>query len=142
MSELQNDIVQQLAILNRDVAALLNQRLAVHQLSANNYFYLLKLLENPGIVQSDFDRLVNLNQSTVTRGVNGLVKSGYVEKVPGKDRRSQQLFLTPIGEALAKEVDQIVTDVNQKLALQFTDDSTLTVIKTLQATVAKLEAEN
>ena len=141
MPKLQNDIVQQLAILQREVTTLLNQQLAAYQLNANNYFYVLKLLENPGVTQSDFDQLVKLNQSTVTRGVNGLVKSGYVLKVPGKDRRSQQLYLTPAGEKIARSVSHVIATINQELALQFKDQTTLEVIQQLQTQVATLKAD-
>ncbi|MGO3610188.1 MAG: MarR family winged helix-turn-helix transcriptional regulator [Enterococcus sp.] len=107
--------VQRIAMLNQEITNLLNQQLQFPAINANNYFYLLKLLDNPGITQSDFNALIKVNQSTITRAINSLVEKGYIEKLPAKDKRSQLLQLTPLGTETAQGIKLEVDALNQHL---------------------------
>lgn len=71
------DLVQQIAILNNTVTTTINQRLKPYGLNASNYFYILKIAEHPLISQSQLNDLIQMNQSSVTRSVNNLIKPGW-----------------------------------------------------------------
>lgn len=132
MENTTHDLIQQLAILERAASQLLNKELKPLQLNANNYFYILKLYDNPNIIQSDFNDLVNLNQSTVTRSINSLVDIGFVEKKIAEDRRSQYLSLTIKGEKLAEKLKDKVNNLNKELNFKVDKSSSFSVIKQLQ----------
>lgn len=113
------DLVQQLAILDRQVASTINIKLKPFGLTANNYFYLLKLKDNPNIISSDFNRLVQLNQSSVTRAINSLVEDGLVIKsVSEHDRRSDHLQLTETGLLIAEQAERVINELNHDLNIQ------------------------
>lgn len=132
MENTTHDLIQQLAILERAVSQLLNKELKPLQLNANNYFYILKLYDNPNIIQSDFNELINLNQSTITRAINSLVDTGFVEKKIAKDKRSQYLLLTMKGENVAGKLKDKVNNLNKELSFKVDKASSFSVIKQLQ----------
>ncbi len=67
------DFVQQVAVLNL-VITNRTEILAPYEVNASNYFYVMKIGKNPGITRSDFNQLVHLNHSSITRAVNHLIK--------------------------------------------------------------------
>ncbi|MCD2257066.1 MarR family transcriptional regulator [Lactobacillus sp. CC-MHH1034] len=123
------DLVQKIAILNHELTNYLNTLIDFPGISANNYFYLMKLYQEPGITQSDFKALVQLNQSTVTRAVNALIKLGYIRQRPTKDRRSQKLFLTTSGQKVAEALIELLQRINQDLLSTTNVDARLMQIR-------------
>lgn len=134
--------VQQLALLNHEIINHLNKTLNFPHINANNYFYLLKLLDNPGITQSDFSTLVKLNQSTITRAINSLAEHGYVEKQPAADKRSSFLKLTSLGEQTASKVKKIIENLNDQLLLSESLSTLNHAFSNIQETLQKLQDKN
>lgn len=110
------DMVQQVAQLAAELEQQLNHRLKPLDLTAGNYFYLLKIAANPGIMQREFSEVVHVNPSTITRAVNHLIDQGLVDKKSHpRDGRATRLFLTSNGEQVASQVQVIIDEVNQQL---------------------------
>ncbi|GEK27727.1 MarR family winged helix-turn-helix transcriptional regulator [Furfurilactobacillus siliginis] len=110
------DMAQQVAQLAAELDQRLNQRLKGLNLTAGNYFYLLKIAANPGIMQREFSEVVHVNPSTITRAVNHLIDQGLVDKKSHpRDGRATRLFLTSMGEKIAEQVQVVVDEVNQQL---------------------------
>ncbi|MHC5249194.1 MarR family winged helix-turn-helix transcriptional regulator [Enterococcus sp. LJL90] len=131
-----NDLIQQIAILERDISKRINELLKPLGLNSNNYFYIIKLDDNPNITQKDFTPLVKLNQSSVTRSINSLVEQGLVKKEISQDKRSHLLSLTDEGKRIADEVKLKIDQLNQKLLFAAEKDSSYEIIKKLQSLLA------
>ncbi|MHC5375220.1 MarR family winged helix-turn-helix transcriptional regulator [Enterococcus sp. LJL120] len=131
-----NDLIQQIAILERDISKRINELLKPLGLNSNNYFYIIKLDDNPNITQKDFTPLVKLNQSSVTRSINSLVEQGLVKKEISLDKRSHLLSLTDEGKRIADEVKLKIDQLNQKLLFAAEKDSSYEIIKKLQSLLA------
>jgi DNA-binding MarR family transcriptional regulator len=81
------------------------------------------VLENPTITQHELSELVFKDNASVTRIIDLLIKAGYLEKETNpEDRRKLKLHVTKSGEAIIKNVQEIVLqnrskalkDVNQE----------------------------
>lgn len=131
-----NDLIQQIAILERDISKRINELLKPLGLNSNNYFYIIKLDDNPNITQKDFTPLVKLNQSSVTRSINSLVEQGLVKKEISLDKRSHLLSLTDEGKRIADEVKLKIDQLNQQLLFAAEKDSSYEIIKKLQSLLA------
>jgi DNA-binding MarR family transcriptional regulator len=82
------------------LAVLDNELQAEHGLSLGDYEVLHFLSEAPGnaIRMSELAERLHLSPSGITRRVDGLVKSGLVERRPcPSDRRGLNAVLTPLG---------------------------------------------
>lgn len=55
---------------------------------------------NPGRTQIDLAQAAGLDRSTLTLMLDQLSKKSWVERRPGADRRSFNLYITPEGQAL------------------------------------------
>ena len=116
------DLVQQIAQLNEQILKYLNKVLAPYGVNSGNYFYVMKIHDNPGIVQSDFNELVNLNPSSITRAVNHLIADGLVEKkAHPTDGRATTLYLTELGEKRVVKITSTVNKVNRDILAQNPD---------------------
>lgn len=110
------DFVQQVAILNLVIVTQISEDLAPYEVNATNYFYVMKIGEEPGITKSVLNQLVYLNSSTITRAVNQLTKKGLIKQVVNpNDRRATQLYLTEKGTRLNRGIDRYIGQLNTEL---------------------------
>ena len=82
------------------LAMLDNDLRAEHGLTFGDYEVLVHLSEEPGhaIRMSELAGRLHLSPSGITRRIDGLVKSGLVERTPcPNDRRGSNAVLTPLG---------------------------------------------
>lgn len=124
------DFAQQIALLNLVITTQITQNLAPYEVNASNYFYIMKIAENPGISKSDFNNLVHLNHSTITRAINQLSKKGLIEQsIDPDDKRSTKLFLTKKGMRLNRGIEQYMQQLNEKLMDRLAPNSDETLAK-------------
>jgi DNA-binding MarR family transcriptional regulator len=87
-------------------------RTAVHRLPPQQFWFLVNLRERPGISQVELAERVRSDAPTVSRAVFGLTRRGLVRGAPDPaDRRRMQLFLTPAGQRLAKELAAVAAEI-------------------------------
>ncbi|GAW98461.1 MarR family transcriptional regulator [Secundilactobacillus mixtipabuli] len=124
------DFAQQIALLNLVITTQITQNLAPYEVNASNYFYVMKVGKNPGISKSDFNNLVHLNHSTITRAINQLSKKGLIEQsIDPDDKRSTKLFLTDKGMRLNRGIEQYMQQLNRKLMDRLAPNSDETLAK-------------
>lgn len=117
------DFVQQVAVLNLVIVTQISEDLAPYEVNATNYFYVMKIGEEPGITKSELNQLVYLNSSTITRAVNQLGKKGLIKQViDPDDRRATQLYLTEKGTRLNRGIDRYIKQLNAELMNRLAPD--------------------
>jgi DNA-binding MarR family transcriptional regulator len=82
------------------LATLDNELQAAHGLTLGDYEVLVHLSEAPNraIRMSELAARLHLSPSGMTRRIDGLVKSGFVERRPcSNDRRGSNAVITPLG---------------------------------------------
>ena len=84
--------------LFRDFAA------TVAELSPGRVGILLLIEANPGVTQSRLARAVSLERSTMVGVLHTLEARGLVERRRGADRRTNGLWLTPLGRSLVSRL--------------------------------------
>lgn len=120
------DLVQQVALLNLIIMSQVTEDLAPYEVNATNYFYVMKVAENPGISKSDFNDLVHLNHSTITRAINQLTKKELIrQSVDPKDKRATNLYLTEKGMRLNRGIELYIKRLNAELMDQLAPDEVL-----------------
>lgn len=68
---------------------------------------------NPGCGQTELGRALEINRASTMEVVNALSLVGAVERRSGRDKRSNALFVTAIGEALFEQFDEISIKVDE-----------------------------
>jgi DNA-binding MarR family transcriptional regulator len=82
--------------------------MAAHGLVAPQYGMMFLLdLEGP-MTQNELGAYVAVDKATMVRMIDGLEEKKWVLRVPSpKDRRANQLRLTPAGKQIIKRLDQL-----------------------------------
>jgi DNA-binding MarR family transcriptional regulator len=86
------------------------------KITVDQWLIIKVLMENPGISQQNIAEKAFKDNASVTRIIDLLVKSKYLDrKVNPKDRRTSILKVTPDGEDIINKVQDLVLQ-NRKMA--------------------------
>lgn len=89
-----------------------------YKITIDQWLTIKSILENPGISQQEIGEIVFKDNASVTRIIELLVKSGYLEReINPLDRRKSNLKVTPEGESIIEKVQSLVYQ-NRKTALE------------------------
>jgi DNA-binding MarR family transcriptional regulator len=73
-------------------------------LKVTQYSMLVNIMRNPGIAVTELAKLLLMDQTTVTRNLRVLEKTGYISMNPdGSDSRVKRIRITDIGQAKVDE---------------------------------------
>jgi DNA-binding MarR family transcriptional regulator len=100
--------------LFRDFAA------TVAELSPGRVGILLLVEANPGVTQSRLAQAVSLDRSTMVGVLHALEGRGLVERRRGEDRRTNGLWLTAGGRALAASLKRRIQQHERRVAARLT----------------------
>jgi DNA-binding MarR family transcriptional regulator len=105
------------------------------KITVDQWLIIKVLMENPGISQQNIAEKAFKDNASVTRIIDLLVKSKYLDrKVNPKDRRTSILKVTPDGEDIINKVQDLVLQ-NRKMAQI---GITIEELENLNATLKKI----
>lgn len=112
----------------------LNVHLAKHQLYSSQWGVLDFLIKKGPHTLVGISNYLTVEKPTVTRMFQKLSELGYVEAVPGKDKREKKIKLTELGENVCADV-YIMIEQFQKEALQGISEEEQLEVSRILATV-------
>src|SRR5699024_7486572 len=117
------------AKFNRKIRLSLNRELLKYGLNEANFYYLFVVINNPRINQVKMIKVLDREQSIVTKQIYNLIKKGRVIKRKSKtDHRQTELYPT------SKTLDNIddITEITEKVSAQVTSNLSEKKSATLQ----------
>jgi len=110
--ELQAAFTAELASANRKLRALVDERARDMGLTLSRARLLMQLAKADGPIQSDLADLLDIEQPTLVRLLDGLERTGMIERraAPG-DRRARRVFLTEAARAQAEDILAFLTEL-------------------------------
>ena len=110
--ELQAAFTAELASANRKLRALVDQRARNMGLTLSRARLLMQLAKADGPIQTDLAGLLDIEQPTLVRLLDGLERTGMIERRAAEgDRRARRVFLTPVARAQAEDILAFLTDL-------------------------------
>ena len=107
------------AKFNRKIRLSLNRELLKYGLNEANFYYLFVVINNPGINQVQMIKLLDREQSIVTKQISNLVKNGWLEKRKSTtDHRQTELYPT---SKILDNIDEI-TEITEKVSAEVTSN--------------------
>jgi len=89
------------------------ERLKDCDIDVGQFFFLRYILKHQGISQEEIAGNLYLDKTTVSKGVNQLVKRGYIQKKTNpKDKRQNRLLITQKAVQMEGKIDTIYQDIN------------------------------
>ncbi len=112
------DILREIGMIERCFESIANIEFKDYGLAKNQYIYLVRICENPGIIQERVADMLKVHRSTASRAIEKLKKAGFITKK--KDKDNNKIFKLYPTESGAKmyallENEEIYSD---KIALQ------------------------
>lgn len=94
-------ILREIGIIARALDSIANIEFRDIDLARGQYLYLVRIAENPGIIQEELSDLLKVDRSTVARSVKKLESKGLLEQRPAvNNRKNKEWFVTEKGAAL------------------------------------------
>ncbi len=90
----------------RVISHIYDQALADSGLKCTQFSILRAVHEMNQTTNSELQSLLVLDQTTLTRGLKPLIRDGYIQAIPGVDRRQKLLSLTETGRELYQEASR------------------------------------
>lgn len=96
-------IIREIGIIARSLDSIANIEFRDVQLAKGQYAYLVRVFENPGIIQEELSEMLKVDRSTVARSVQKLEKNGLIERTfSSENKKNKMLFVTEEGHRLAQ----------------------------------------
>ncbi|MEH7117283.1 MarR family transcriptional regulator [Neobacillus vireti] len=119
----------QLLMMYRPFENRLNVHLAEHQLYRAQWTILYYLAHNGTATLVELSHYMSVEKPTVTRTINRLEELGYVEHVPGKDKREKRMQLSAAGQEVYKDVRVTIDKYEQEILEGITEQEQIEAIR-------------
>jgi len=95
------NILREIGMIARALDSISNIEFKEHDLTKGQYLYVIRICENPGIIQEQLVNMIKVDRSTATRALQKLETNGFIEKQNDPDnKKNKRLFPTIKGESV------------------------------------------
>lgn len=92
------DILREVGMIARCFESIANIEFKEYNLAKNQYIYLVRICENPGIIQERIADMLKVDRSTASRAIEKLKKADFIKKVSDdKNKKNVKLYATEVG---------------------------------------------
>lgn len=95
------EILREIGMISRALDSISNIEFKEFDLTKGQYLYVVRICENPGIIQAQLLELIKVDKSTATRALQKLEKNGFIEKkIDSSNKKNKKLFPTEKAQAV------------------------------------------
>lgn len=93
------DILREIGMIARALDSISNIEFKEHDLTKGQYLYLVRICENPGIIQEKVAEMIKVDRTTVARAIKKLEMTGFIDKKEDENNKKiKMLFPTEKGK--------------------------------------------
>lgn len=93
------EILREIGMAARALDSISNIEFKEFDLTKGQYLYVVRIFENPGIIQEQLIDLIKVDRSTATRALQKLEANGFIEKKDDpNNKKIKRLFATEKGK--------------------------------------------
>ncbi|WP_102346083.1 MarR family winged helix-turn-helix transcriptional regulator [Bacillus sp. Marseille-P3661] len=93
------DILREIGMIARALDSISNIEFKEYDLTKGQYLYLVRICENPGIIQEKLAEMIKVDRTTAARAIKKLQMNGFIEKKEDQhNKKIKKLFPTEKGE--------------------------------------------
>ncbi|OYR21170.1 MarR family winged helix-turn-helix transcriptional regulator [Brucella thiophenivorans] len=132
-ADLSAEMIEAMAKVNRKLRTVFDARVKEHGLTLARARTLLTLIEEEGLYQKELAEVLEIENATMVRLIDGLERQAFVERqaVEG-DRRAKRIVMTAKGKKLAEKVVSLAADVRSDLLESVTDEELNTALNVMR----------
>lgn len=135
-------ILREIGMIARALDSISNIEFKEHELTKGQYLYLVRICENPGIIQEKVAEMIKVDRTTASRAINKLEMNGFIEKKEDKENKKiKRLFPTEKGKNVYPYIIR-ENDYSNMVALAgFSDEEIETIFILLQRVRKNIEID-
>ena len=131
------EILREIGMIARALDSIANIEFKEYGLTRGQYLYLIRICENPGIIQEQLAEMIKVDRTTASRAIKKLEANGFIEKrADAANRKIKRIFPTEKGKAISPNISR-ENEHSERVALQGLSEEEAMVLSGLLQTVRK-----
>ena len=131
------EILREIGMIARALDSIANIEFKEYDLTRGQYLYLIRICENPGIIQEKLAEMIKVDRTTASRAIKKLEANGFIEKrADAANRKIKRIFPTEKGKAISPNISR-ENEHSERVALQGLSEEEATVLGGLLQTDKK-----
>lgn len=112
------EILREIGMIARSLDSIANIEFKECNLTKGQYLYVIRIYENPGIIQEELSDMIKVDKTTISHAIKKLEKDGFIEK--RQDENNKKIKRLYISEKGKESYDFIKreNDYSNKIALK------------------------
>ncbi|MBD7968263.1 MarR family winged helix-turn-helix transcriptional regulator [Paenibacillus gallinarum] len=135
-------ILREIGMIARALDSISNIEFKEYDLTKGQYLYLVRICENPGIIQEKVAEMIKVDRTTASRAIKKLEINGFIEKKEDNhNKKIKKLFPTEKGKNIYPFIIR-ENDYSNKVALSgFSENEVETIYNLLQRVRENVEKD-
>ncbi|MBU8583840.1 MarR family transcriptional regulator [Bacillus paralicheniformis] len=136
------DILREIGMIARSLDSISNIEFKEHDLTKGQYLYLVRICENPGIIQEKLAEMIKVDRTTAARAIKKLEMKGFIERRDDEyNKKIKKLFPTEKGNEVFPFIKR-ENDHSNRVALKgFSEGEAETIFNLLQRVRKNVEKD-
>ncbi|MFP3919132.1 MarR family transcriptional regulator [Lysinibacillus telephonicus] len=136
------EILREIGMIARALDSISNIEFKEYDLTKGQYLYLVRICENPGIIQEKLAEMIKVDRTTAARAIKKLEIQGFIEKKDDEfNKKIKKLFPTDKGKKVYPFLKR-EGDYSNKVALSgFSPEEADAIFHLLQRVRKNIEVE-
>lgn len=136
------EILREIGMIARALDSISNIEFKEYDLTKGQYLYLVRICENPGIIQEKVAEMIKVDRTTASRAIKKLEMTGFIEKKEDEqNKKIKRLFPTEKGKNVYPFIKG-ENDYSNAVALEgFSERETETIFYFLQRVRKNIEKD-
>jgi len=136
------EILREIGMIARALDSISNIEFKEYDLTKGQYLYLVRIYENPGIIQEKLAEIIKVDRTTASRAIKKLEINGFIEKkVDKNNKKINKLFPTDKGKNVYHFIKR-EHDYSNAVALEgFTEKEVKSIFNLLQRVRKNIEKD-
>ena len=136
------EILREIGMIARALDSLSNIEFKDYDLTKGQYLYLVRICENPGIIQEKVAEMIMVDRTTAARAIKKLEMNGFIEKKDDEhNKKIKKLFPTEKGKSVYPFIKKEHDHSNSVALTGFSESEAETIFNLLQRVRNNIEKE-
>ncbi|RAS78725.1 MarR family winged helix-turn-helix transcriptional regulator [Priestia endophytica] len=135
-------ILREIGMIARALDSISNIEFKEYDLTKGQYLYLVRICENPGIIQEKLAEMIKVDRATASRAIKKLEINGFIEKKEDThNKKIKKLFPTEKGENVYPFIKRENVYSNTVALERFSEREVETIFHLLQRVRKNIEKD-
>ncbi|MCY8527188.1 MarR family winged helix-turn-helix transcriptional regulator [Bacillus atrophaeus] len=136
------EILREVGMIARALDSISNIEFKEYNLTKGQYLYLVRICENPGIIQEKLAEMIKVDRTTAARAIKKLEMNGFIEKMDDEhNKKIKKLFPTEKGKNVFPVIKRENDHSNSVALAGFSEGEAETILHLLQRIRKNIEVD-